>query len=121
MNNTTLLPDETGSGNHESLFVKSERRILRICFNDINYIEGMREYVRIHTDGKPVMTLLSMKGLEEKLPPHQFMRIHRSYIINLSKINVIEHHHILFDKNVSIPVGKQYKEVFKAWIDKNFL
>jgi len=113
---------ETLSGNEEGLFVKSEYRVVRIRFNEIKYIEGMREYVRIHlTDSKPVMTLLSMKALEEKLPPNQFMRIHRSYIVNLNKINIIERNRIVFNKDVYILVGKQYKETFQAWMDKNFL
>jgi len=116
------LPDETLSGNDEGLFVKSEYRIIRIRFNDIKYIEGMREYVRIHTtEHKPVMTLLSMKALEEKLPPRQFMRVHRSYIVNLSKINIIERNRIVFDKDVYIPVSEQYKEVFQQFVDKHFL
>ena len=65
--------------------------------------------------------LLSMKALEEKLPPHQFMRIHRSFIVNLSKINVIERNRIVFDKEVYIPVSEQYKEAFQEWVDKIFL
>jgi two-component system LytT family response regulator len=122
MHEIKQLPDEKPSSNDEGLFVKSEHRILRIRFNEIKYIEGMREYVCIHTiEGKPVMTLLSMKALEEKLPPHQFMRIHRSYIVNLDKINVIERSRILFGKDIYIPVGEQYKEVFQAWVDKTFL
>ncbi len=113
---------ETLSGNDEGLFVKSEYRIVRIRFNEIKYIEGMREYVRIHlTEGKPIMTLLSMKALEEKLPPHQFMRIHRSFIVNLNKINVIERNRIVFDHDVYIPVGEQYKDAFQEYVEKNFL
>ena len=118
----TRLHPETLSSNDEGLFVKSDYRIVRIRFNEIKYIEGMREYVRVHTtDGKPVMTLLSMKSLEERLPATQFMRIHRSYIVNLAKINIIERNRIVFDKDTYIPVGEQYKEEFQAWINKNFL
>jgi len=115
------LPDETLSGNDEGLFVKSEYRIVRIRFNEIKYIEGMREYVRIHTSDEKIMTLLSMKSLEEKLPLHQFMRVHRSFIVNLSKISVIERNRIVFDKDVRISVGEQYKEAFQGWMEKNFL
>ncbi len=113
---------ETLSGNDEGLFVKSEYRIIRIRFNEIKYIEGMREYVRIHlTEGKPIMTLLSMKALEEKLPTRQFMRVHRSFIVNLNKINVIERNRIVFDHDVYIPVGEQYKDTFQEYVEKNFL
>ncbi len=115
-------PTEISPGDDEGLFVKSEYRIVRIRFNDIKYIEGMREYVRIHlTEGKPIMTLLSMKALEEKLPPHQFMRVHRSFIVNLNKINVIERNRIVFDHNVYIAVGEQYRENFQQFLNKNFL
>jgi len=122
MHELKQLPTETITGNDEGLFVKSEYRIVRIRFNEIKYIEGMREYVRIHTtDNKPVMTLLSMKSLEEKLPPKQFMRVHRSFIVNLSKINIIERNRIVFDTNVYIPIGEQYKEEFQQYIEKNFV
>jgi len=116
------LPAETLLGNDEGLFVKSEYRVVRIRFNEIKYIEGMREYIRIHTtEGKPVMTLLSMKALEEKLPSNQFMRVHRSFIVNLNKINIIERNRIVFDKNVHIPISEQYKESFQQFVERNFL
>ena len=64
---------------------------MRINFDEIKYIEGMSEYIKIHlTDSRPVMTLLRMKAIEEQLPSDRFMRVHRSYIVNLSKISVIE-------------------------------
>jgi len=113
--------EETLTGNDEGLFVKSDYRIVRIRFNEIKYIEGMREYVRIHTTDDKIMTHLSMRALEEKLPPHQFMRVHRSFIVNLSKINVIERNRIVFDKDVYVPVSEQYREAFQGWVDKNFL
>ena len=122
MSTVKQLPVDTLSGNEESLFVKSDYRIVRLRFNEIKYIEGMSEYVRIHTtEGKPVMTLLSMKSLEEKLPPNQFMRVHRSYIVNLTKINIIERNRIVFDKEVYIPVSEQYKAVFQQFVEKNFI
>lgn len=108
--------------NKDFLFIKSEYKILRINFNDIVYIEGMSEYIRIHLVGaKPVMTLLSMKYIEEQLPSERFMRVHRSYIVNLTKILVIERNRIIFDGKVYIPVSDQYKSKFQEYIDKNFL
>lgn len=108
--------------NKDFLFIKSEYKILRINFDDIKYIEGMSEYIRIHlTNAKPVMTLLSMKSVEEILPSDRFMRIHRSYIVNLTKISVIERNRIIFDGKVYIPVSDQYKSNFQNYIDKNFL
>ena len=106
----------------EFLYVKSEYRLVRIRLADIKYIEGMREYVRIHTTaGKPVMSLMSIKLLEEKLPADSFMRVHRSYIVNLKQITTIERSRIIFDKEVYIPVGDQYKEKFQEYINKHFL
>jgi len=113
--------DEVKS-NKEFLFIKSEYKILRINFDDIKYIEGMSEYIRIHlTSSKPVMTLLSMKSIEEQLPSDRFMRVHRSYIVSLEKISVIERSRIIFDGKVYIPVSDQYKSKFQSYIDKNFL
>ena len=70
--------------NDKFLFIKSEYKILRIKLSDIKYIEGMREYLRIHLQSeKPIMTLMSMKKMEEFLSSDHFMRVHRSYIVNL--------------------------------------
>jgi two-component system, LytTR family, response regulator LytT len=104
------------------LFIKSDYKVLRINFSDIIYIEGMSEYIKIHlANSKPVMTLLSMKFIEEQLPTDRFMRVHRSYIVNLSKISVIERNRIVFDGKVYIPVSEQYKVRFQEYVDKNFL
>ncbi len=118
------LPMETQKidSNDDFLFVRSEYKIVRIKLEDIRYIEGMREYVRIHLRGvKPLMALLSMKSLESQLPEHIFMRVHRSYIVNLHQITTVERNRIVFDEKVYIPVSDQYKEKFQAFIDKNFL
>lgn len=103
-----------------SLFVKADNKVVRINVADIKYIEGMNEYVRIFIEGedKPVMTLLSMKKMEERLPVHQFMRVHRSYIVNLQKITEISRLRIIFGNNVYIPVGDNYKECFLEYINK---
>ncbi|PWJ45061.1 LytR/AlgR family response regulator transcription factor [Sediminitomix flava] len=109
-------------GNSEFLFVKSEHKMLRINTSKIKYIEGMREYVRIHLeDQKPVMALMSMKKIDEFLPSEHFMRVHRSYIVNLNKIEVINRSRIIFDEDVYIPVSDQYKNDFQAFLDKNSL
>jgi DNA-binding LytR/AlgR family response regulator len=106
----------------EHLFVKSEYRLVRIELSEIKYIESMHEYVRIHLiDGKPVMTLLSLKSIEEQLPPERFLRVHRSYIVNTDRIKVIERNRIIFDNNIYIPVSDQYKARFQEFVNKNFL
>lgn len=103
------------------LFIKSEYKILRIDLAEIKYIESMREYVRIHIENQPpVMTLMSMKKLEEYLPNRNFMRVHRSYIVNLEKVTAIERNNIVFDK-VHIPVREQYHAQFREYLNRNSL
>jgi two-component system, LytTR family, response regulator LytT len=112
----------TAVHDNEFLFIKSEYKIVKIKLNEIKYIEGMREYVRIHIiNAKPVMTLMSMKTLEEKLPTDKFMRVHRSFIVNLSQISIVERNRIIFDKDVYIPISEQYKDQFQEFIDKHFM
>jgi len=107
---------------NEFLFLKSEYKIKRINFNDIQYIEGMKDYVKVFTssDSKPVLSLTSLKILETKLPAGKFMRVHRSFIVNLEKINTIERSRIVFG-TVYIPVSDQYKEKFQKFLDINFI
>jgi DNA-binding LytR/AlgR family response regulator len=112
----------TIEANNQFLFLKSEYKIRRINFNDILYIEGLKDYIKVYTttDDKPVMSLNSVKSLELKLPEDKFMRVHRSFIVNLDKIDTIERSRIIFGK-VYIPVSDQYKEKFQEYLDKNFL
>ncbi len=119
--NQNLKTDEIRS-NKDFLFIKSDYKLLRINFDDIKYIEGMSEYIRIHLiNSRPVMTLLSLKSVLENLPSDRFMRVHRSYIVNLTKISLIERNRIIFDGNVYIPVSEQYRNIFQNYIDKHFL
>lgn len=107
--------------NDDYLFIKSEYKLIRINYADIKYIEGMREYVRIYLDNEaPVMALMSIKKLVEHLPSKDFMRVHRSYVVNLNKITTIERMRIVFDKTY-IPVSDQYKNEFQAFLDDSFL
>jgi DNA-binding LytR/AlgR family response regulator len=108
--------------NNEFLFLKSDYKIKRINFNDILYIEGLKDYVKVYTQNslKPVLSLTSLKLLESKLPENKFMRVHRSFIVNLEKIDTIERSRIVFGKEY-IPVSDQYKAKFQEFLDKNFL
>jgi len=108
--------------NNEFLFLKSEYKIRRINFHEILYIEGLKDYVKVYTklDPKPILSLTSLKTLETKLPESSFMRVHRSFIVNLEKIDTIERSRIVFGK-VYIPVSDQYKDKFQDFINKNFL
>lgn len=82
----------------------------------------MHEYVKIYlTNSNPVMNLANMKSMEEQLPSDKFMRIHRSYIVNLASVKVIERNRIVFDKSTYIPISEQYNSSFQEFINKNFL
>lgn len=108
--------------NNEFLFLKSDYKIKRINFNDILYIEGLKDYVKVFTNNspKPILSLTSLKLLESKLPDNRFMRVHRSFIVNLEKVDTIERSRIIFGKEY-IPVSDQYKEKFQEFLDSNFL
>lgn len=110
------------SFNEGTLFVKSDYRVIRINIADIKYIEGMSEYVRIFIEGatKPIVPLLSMKRLEEALPASQFMRVHRSYIVNLNKITEISRMRIVFG-DTYIPVGDNYKDKFTEYVNNRMM
>jgi len=119
---TNLQKTDEVNSNKDYLYIKSEYKIVRINLDNIKYIEGMSEYIKIHlTNSKPVMTLLSMKAIEDHLPSDRFMRVHRSYIVSLEKISVIERSRIIFDGTVYIPISDQYKAKFQSYIDKNYL
>ena len=106
----------------DSIFIKSEYRILQIRLDDIIYIEGEKDYVKIYqaAQTKPIMSLMSMKSLEDQLPSSGFMRVHRSYIVNLNKIKTIERDRIIFG-DVYIPISDKYKNDFQEFLAKKFL
>lgn len=100
------------------MFVKSAYKLVRIEFTNINYIESQHEYVKIHLlNNESVSTKMSLKSMEELLPGNQFVRVHRSFIVNLKKVSVIERNRIVYEEKIYIPVSKQYKEDFQKRID----
>ena len=105
------------------IFVKSDYKIVRIDIEHIRYIEAMSEYLRISCDDKdkPVIVLLSMKRIEEHLPSSMFMRIHRSFIINLNKIVEVKKNHVVLEGGSSMPIGDNYKDAFMAYLNSRIL
>ena len=104
-----------------SIFVKSDYRIVQVDIPDITYIEGVKDYIRIHTSkGEAVMTLMSMKSMEEMLPNDRFVRIHRSFIVQPEKIKVIERGRIVFGKEY-IPISDNYKDQFYSFLSERSL
>ena len=104
-----VYPAPSG-GNLRSIFVKTEYRLQQIELDKITYIEGLKDYVKIHlNDGtQPVLSLMRLKNLEEKLPGDRFVRVHKSYIVQLSQIEAIERSHILIGSD-RIPIGESYQ------------
>ncbi len=104
-----------------SIFVKADYKLVQIDFNNILYIEGLKDYVKfcLEDNEKSVLSLMSMKSLEENLPESKFMRVHRSFIVNLDKIKTIERNRIVFGKEY-IPISENYKEKFQKFVNERF-
>ena len=102
-----------------SIFVKSDYKLIRIELKNILYVEGLKDYVKIYEENasRPVISLMSMKAMEEMLPADRFMRVHRSYIVQKEKIRIIEHNRIVFG-NTYIPIGDSYKQAFQDFLNK---
>ncbi|MEE4312733.1 MAG: LytTR family DNA-binding domain-containing protein [candidate division KSB1 bacterium] len=114
--------DSPVKSDEEYLFVKADSQLRRINYNDILYFEGLKDYVQIFlTSSKtPVIFHSTMKSIEEKLPVKRFMRVHRSFIVNLNKVKTIERYRIIFGK-VYIPISEKYKDAFDEFVKKKFL
>jgi len=111
---------ETSDKKENFIFVKSDYSSVKILLNDIFYIEGLKDYVKIHLPEKNILSLITMKKMEETLPQDKFIRVHRSYIIALDKIESIQRNRIIIQKKW-IPVGDSYKDEFFKRIDSTKL
>ena len=115
---------DAGGENLDYIFVKADKKLIKVNYSDIIYIEGLKDYVIIRMDKNRIITLQTMKSLEEKLPSPIFKRIHRSYIINIEKINAIVGNMVeVVEKGQPkhLPIGKNYREDLLAIINKNRL
>ncbi len=101
----------------DSIYIKSEYRLIRVELKDILYVEGLKDYVKFYIEGesKPTLSLMNMKRAEELLPTDQFIRVHRSYIVRRDKIKIIERNRILFGEE-RIPIGESYKQHLQEWL-----
>jgi two-component system, LytTR family, response regulator len=100
------------------LFVKTEYRLEKIDFDEISYIEGMRDYRRIHTASKRIMTLQTFREFEQVIPPHIICRVHKSFMVNISKITSIERDRISIAGQI-LPISDTYKKAFFDLIDSS--
>ncbi len=105
-----------------SIFVKSDYKLLRIDFDDILYVEGLKDYVKIYlaSSPRPVLSLTAMKTLEDHLPSDRFMRIHRSYIANMACVTAVERNNILIGDK-SLPISDTYKDKVQDYVNKRLL
>mgnify|MGYP001032955026 FL=1 len=113
---------ELRSGEQEFIMVKSEYKLVQIPVSNILYIEGLKDYVKIYLEdtGGYVMSLMSLKTFEAGLPANRFIRVHRSFIVQMSKIRLIERNRIVFGKQY-IPVSDTYKNAFNEYVNKHIL
>ena len=112
-------PAVTEQVEDDYLFIKVEYQLVRIALSDILYLESLKDYVKVYLQNaeKAILTLSSLKALEEKLPAKRFMRVHRSYIVSLDKINSITRNSLQIGK-INITVGDQYKEAFSQFLSR---
>ena len=103
----------------ESIYVKSDYKLVQIELKKILYIEGLKDYIKIYLEDspKPILSLMSMKSMEELLPANRFMRVHRSYIVQKEKIRIIDRGRIVFDRTY-IPISDSYKQAFQSFLDE---
>jgi DNA-binding LytR/AlgR family response regulator len=103
----------------DSIFVKSDYKLVQVELKKVLYIEGLKDYVKIYMEDMPhpILSLTSLKSMEELLPVKQFMRVHRSFIVQTDKIRIIDRGRIVFDKTY-IPIGESYKAAFQLFLDR---
>ncbi len=109
------------AGNQVSnhLFVRSEYRVIKINLNDIDFIESLEDYIKIHiTAGKPVLSLMPLKKVLEKLPADKFRRIHRSYIVSVDKVRSVLHRKVQLLSGKELPVSESYISFIDEWMKK---
>jgi two-component system response regulator LytT len=113
-----LTPVSAGEP-EEYVFLKVEYQLVRVAIKDIIYIEGLKDYVKVYLENssKPILTLTSLKALEQKLPQKAFMRVHRSYIVALDKVNAVTKNSLHIGE-LNITIGDQYKEAFSAYLSR---
>lgn len=103
----------------KSIFIKTDYKLVQIELDKILYVEGLKDYVKIYieNENQPILSLMSLKSLEEILPSERFIRVHRSFIVQADKIKIIERNRIVFGKQY-IPISDSYKNNFQALINQ---
>jgi len=108
------VENENGISDHAFIYVKENKKIIKIYLKEIHFIEGLNEYIRIHTDNRRVVVKNSLQAIEKKLPPEQFIRVHKSYIVSIPRIRAFNATTIELE-NAKVRIGRNYKnQVFNA-------
>jgi two-component system, LytTR family, response regulator len=100
------------------VFIKDGTKLVKVVFDDILYVEGLKDYVTIHLNNQKIVSLQRLKTLEEQLPPDKFIRVHNSFIVALRAIDVVHKNHVQI-RNAQIPIGETYKKSFREFIEQN--
>lgn len=113
-----IASEEKGESEVSGIFVRSDYKLVHVLFDDILLVEGLKDYIKIFTgkDPKPILTLMSMKSMEDELPATRFIRVHRSFIVNRDKIARVEKNRIIIGKH-EIPIGETYRKAFMEEIN----
>lgn len=109
LHNSAKTKSDVGDSTRDFIFVRSDYQLVKINLSDILYIEGLKDYVKIFTGPKPIFSHQNLKSIEGKLPAKDFIRIHKSYIISINKIEVIQKNFVIVGGN-EIPIGDSYRE-----------
>jgi DNA-binding LytR/AlgR family response regulator len=112
VDNTTAVLQQT-KPDSEHIMVKSDHKLIRVCISEIEYVESLKDYVKIYIAGQPqaLLSLMSLKSIEQVLPEKDFLRVHRSFIVNMARVEVIERSRIVFDRRF-VPISDSYRDAF---------
>ncbi len=118
---TSTQTEVFSAQNQKHIFVKAEYKTYKIDLQDIIFVEGLKDYSKIYTTTGNVMTLKSLKAVESMLPKHEFIRVHRSYIVSINKIKVVSKSQITTTNDFNIPISEGFRENFNAMINANHI
>ncbi len=119
--NNRAISDNSKKITEPEIFVKSDYKMVKIHVNEIKHIESANEYIKIYLDNNDcITTFMRLKTMVDLLPSDSFMRIHKSFIINIHKIHAVDRNRVFMDKKLYIPVGEQYKQNFNHFLEEKF-
>ncbi|WP_154853135.1 LytR/AlgR family response regulator transcription factor [Cyclobacterium xiamenense] len=102
-------PEENATFLKDRIFVRTQNKLVKLLFDDIYYVEADRNYAKIHTKSESILVVCPLKMLDQKLPVRQFVRIHRSFLVNISKLDAVADHFLEIN-NITLPISKQHKQ-----------